>query len=94
MNEMPENTPQTNASQTSENQTTASQTSANTEFDINTILIRELGINSAKVEMIFRMQVELLALLQDKNAEEILGEKNERVKELALEFYIANSRKM
>ncbi len=75
-------------------QTNPSQTTANSEFDINTILIRELGINSAKVEMIFRMQVELLALLQDKNMEEVLGEKNERIKELALEFYIANSRKM
>ncbi len=70
------------------------ETSAKSEFDINTILIREMGINSAKVEMIFRMQVEILALLQDKNTEEVLGEKNERVKELALEFYIANSRKM
>ncbi|RYE17454.1 MAG: hypothetical protein EOP42_32280 [Sphingobacteriaceae bacterium] len=79
MNEMPENTHQTDAS---------------TEFDINTVLIKEMGINSAKVEMIFRMQVEILALLQDKNTEEVLGEKNQRVKELALEFYIANSRKM
>ena len=79
-----ENTPETNAS----------QTSASSEFDVNTILIKELGINSAKVEMIFRMQVEILALLQDKNTEEVLGEKNQRVKELALEFYIANSRKM
>ncbi|MVN22095.1 hypothetical protein [Mucilaginibacter arboris] len=69
-------------------------TSAASEFDINTILIKELGINSAKVEMIFRMQVEILALLQDKTTEEILGEKNERIKELALEFYIANSKKM
>ncbi len=74
-----------------ENKTT---TSAASEFDINTILIKELGINSAKVEMIFQMQVELLALLQDKSTEEIFGEKNERVKQLALEFYIANSKKM
>ncbi len=69
-------------------------TSAASEFDINTILIKELGINSAKVEMIFQMQVEILALLQDKTTEEIFGEKNERVKQLALEFYIANSKKM
>lgn len=90
MNEFPaENTPQNNT-----NQTNASQTNADNEFDINTVLIKELGINSAKVEMIFRMQVEILALLQDKNTEEVLGEKNQRVKELALEFYIANSRKM
>lgn len=90
MNEFPaENTPQNNT-----NETNASQTNANNEFDINTVLIKELGINSAKVEMIFRMQVEILALLQDKNTEEVLGEKNQRVKELALEFYIANSRKM
>lgn len=73
---------------TGENQT---NTSAASEFDINTILIKELGINSAKVEMIFQMQVEILALLQDKTKEEVSGEKNERVKELALEFYIANS---
>jgi hypothetical protein len=73
---------------TGENQT---NTSAASEFDINTILIKELGINSAKVEMIFQMQVEILALLQDKTTEEVFGEKNERVKELALEFYIANS---
>ena len=64
------------------------------EFDINTVLIKELGINSAKMEMIFQMQVEILALLQNKTKEEIFGEKNERVKELALEFYIANSKKM
>ncbi len=76
---------------TGENQT---NTSAASEFDINTILIKELGINSAKVEMIFQMQVEILALLQDKTKEEVFGEKNERVKELALEFYIANSKKM
>lgn len=68
--------------------------SAASEFDINTILIKELGINSAKVEMIFEMQVEILALLQQKTTDEIFGEKNERVKELALEFYIANSKKM
>ncbi len=73
---------------TGENQT---NTSAASEFDINTILIKELGINSAKVEMIFQMQVEILAMLQDKTTEEVFGEKNERVKELALEFYIANS---
>jgi len=73
---------------TGENQT---NTSAASEFDINTILIKELGINSAKVEMIFQMQVEILAMLQDKTKEEVFGEKNERVKELALEFYIANS---
>ncbi|WP_299285736.1 hypothetical protein [uncultured Mucilaginibacter sp.] len=66
-------------------------TSAASEFDINTILIKELGINSAKVEMIFQMQVEILALLQQKSTDEIFGEKNERVKQLALEFYIANS---
>ena len=71
-----------------------SATSAANEFDINTILIKELGINSAKVEMIFQMQVEILALLQHKTKDEIFGEKNERVKELALEFYIANSKKM
>ncbi len=76
---------------TGENQT---NTSAASEFDINTILIKELGINSAKVEMIFQMQVEILAMLQDKTTEEVFGEKNERVKELALEFYIANSKKM
>ena len=69
-------------------------TSAANEFDINTILIKELGINSAKVEIIFQMQVEILALLQDKTTEEIFGEKNERIKQLALEFYIANSKKM
>ncbi len=73
---------------TGENQT---NTSAASEFDINTILIKELGINSAKVEMIFQMQVEILAMLQDKTTEEVFGEKNECVKELALEFYIANS---
>ncbi|RYE33174.1 MAG: hypothetical protein EOP42_08570 [Sphingobacteriaceae bacterium] len=84
-----ENTPQNTA-----NQIDNTQTNANSEFDINTVLIKELGINSAKVEMIFRMQVEILALLQDQNIEEVLGEKNQRVKELALEFYIANSRKM
>ncbi len=83
-----------NTHPTNSNSTSASQTSASTEFDINTTMIREMGINSAKVEMIFRMQVEILALLQDKNTEEVLGEKNQRVKELALEFYIANSRKM
>jgi len=65
--------------------------SAANEFDINTILIKELGINSAKVEMIYQMQVEILALLQQKSTDEIFGEKNERVKQLALEFYIANS---
>jgi hypothetical protein len=69
-------------------------TSAASEFNIDTILIKEMGINSAKVEMIFQMQVEILALLQDKTKEEVFGEKNERVKELALEFYIANSKKM
>lgn len=69
-------------------------TSAANEFDINTILIKELGINSAKVELIFQMQVEILALLQDKTTEEIFAEKNERIKELTLEFYIANSKKM
>ncbi len=69
-------------------------TSAASEFNIDTILIKEMGINSAKVEMIFQMQVEILALLQDKTKEEIFGEKNERVKQLALEFYIANSKKM
>ena len=68
-----------------------SATSAASEFDINTILIKELGINSAKVEMIYQMQVEILALLQQKSTDEIFGEKNERVKQLALEFYIANS---
>lgn len=76
------------------NETTAANTtdtSAASEFDINTILIKELGINSAKVEMIFQMQVEILALLQQKSTDEIFGEKNERVKQLALEFYIANS---
>ena len=77
-----------------ENKSAENSTQAANEFDINTILIRELGINSAKVEMIFQMQVEILATLQDKSKEEVFGEKNERVKELALEFYIANSKKM
>lgn len=65
--------------------------SAASEFNIDTILIKELGINSAKVEMIYQMQIEILALLQQKSTDEIFGEKNERVKQLALEFYIANS---
>lgn len=69
----------------------APSTTAASEFNIDTILIKELGINSAKVEMIYQMQVEILALLQQKSTDEIFGEKNERVKQLALEFYIANS---
>ena len=68
-------------------------TSAASEFDINTILVKELAINSAKVEIIFQMQVEILALLQDKSKDELFGIKNERVKELTLEFYIENSKK-
>jgi hypothetical protein len=68
-------------------------TSAESEFDINTIIVKELAINSAKVDMIFQMQVEILALLQDKSKDELFGIKNERVKELTLEFYIENSKK-
>jgi hypothetical protein len=64
---------------------------AATEFNLSPIVIKELALNNAKMEVIFQLQVEILAHLKNQDKTEIFGQVNEKIKELTLEWYVQNS---
>jgi hypothetical protein len=61
------------------------------EFNITPIAIKELALNSAKMDVILQLQVEILAHLKGEDKTEVFARVNENVKELTLEWYIQNS---
>jgi hypothetical protein len=70
-----------------ENQNTA----AAEEFNINPVVIKEMALNSAKMDVILQLQVEILAHLKGEDKSETFARVNENIKELTLEWYIQNS---
>ena len=66
-------------------------TTAAEEFNINPVLIKELALNSAKMDVILQLQVEILAHLKGEDKTETFARVNENIKELTLEWYIQNS---
>jgi len=63
------------------------------EFNIMPIAIKELALNSAKMDVIIQLQVEILGILQARDHTEIFAGVNEHIKELTLEWYVQNSLK-
>jgi len=61
------------------------------EFNITPIAIKELALNSAKMDVILQLQVEILGILQARDKTEIFAGVNEKIKELTLEWYVQNS---
>lgn len=61
------------------------------EFNISPIVIKELALNSAKMDVILQLQVEILAQLKGEDKTEVFARVNENIKELTLEWYIQNS---
>lgn len=61
------------------------------EFNITPIVIKELALNSAKMDVMLQIQVEILSLLQARDKTEVFAGINEKVKELTLEWYVQNS---
>jgi hypothetical protein len=61
------------------------------EFNITPIVIKELAQNSAKMDVILQLQVEILANLKSEDKTEVFARVNENIKELTLEWYIQNS---
>lgn len=61
------------------------------EFNINPIVIKELALNSAKMDVILQLQVEILSHLRGEDKTEAFARVNENIKELTLEWYIQNS---
>lgn len=61
------------------------------EFNISPIVIKELALNSAKMDVILQLQAEILARLRGEDKTEIFARINETVKELTLEWYVQNS---
>lgn len=68
-------------------------TDAAEEFNITPIAIKELALNSAKMDVIIQLQVEILGILQARDQSEIFAGVNESIKELTLEWYVQNSLK-
>jgi len=66
-------------------------TDAAEEFNITPIAIKELALNSAKMDVILQLQVEILSILQARDQSEIFAGVNESIKELTLEWYVQNS---
>jgi hypothetical protein len=66
-------------------------TAAAEEFNITPIAVKELALNSAKMDVILQQQVEILALLKNEDKTELFARVNQNVKELTLEWYIQNS---
>ncbi|WP_448701607.1 hypothetical protein ACFGVR_05280 [Mucilaginibacter sp. AW1-3] len=66
-------------------------TPAADEFNITPIVIKELALNSAKMDVILQLQVEILGILQARDRSEIFAGVNESIKELTLEWYVQNS---
>lgn len=61
------------------------------EFNITPIAIKELALNSAKMDVILQLQVEILAHLKNEDKTDVFARVNENIKELTLEWYIQNS---
>lgn len=61
------------------------------EFNITPVAVKEMALNSAKMDVILQLQVEILALLKNEDKTEVFARVNENVKELTLEWYIQNS---
>lgn len=61
------------------------------EFNITQIAIKELALNSAKMDVILQLQVEIPAHLKNEDKTETFARVNENVKELTLEWYVQNS---
>lgn len=61
------------------------------EFNLNPIAIKEFALNSAKMDVILQLQVEILAQLKNEDKTEIFARVNENIKELTLEWYVQNS---
>jgi len=68
-------------------------TDAAEEFNITPIAIKELALNSAKMDVMLQLQVEILGVLQARDQSEIFAGVNESIKELTLEWYVQNSLK-
>ena len=66
-------------------------TNAAEEFNITPIAIKELALNSAKMDVILQLLVEILGVLQARDHTEIFAGVNEKIKELTLEWYVQNS---
>ena len=66
-------------------------TQAADEFNITPIVVKELALTSAKMDVILQLQVEILAQLQGRDKTEVFAGVNEQVKELTLEWYVQNS---
>lgn len=66
-------------------------TDAAEEFNITPIVIKELALNSAKMDVILQLQVEILGALQARDKTDIFAGVNEKIKELTLEWYVQNS---
>ncbi|OCX50249.1 hypothetical protein BEL04_23350 [Mucilaginibacter sp. PPCGB 2223] len=63
------------------------------EFNIDAITIKQLALNSAKLDVILQLQVEILGILQARDQAEIFAGVNQSIKELTLEWYVQNSLK-
>ena len=61
------------------------------EFNISPIIIKALALQSAKLDVMLQLQVEILAQLKNEDKTEVFARVNENVKELTLEWYIQNS---
>jgi len=61
------------------------------EFNITPVAIKELALNSAKMDVILQLQVEILAHLKNEDKTETFARVNENIKELTLEWYVQNS---
>jgi hypothetical protein len=61
------------------------------EFNITPIAIKELALNSAKMDVILQLQVEILAHLRAEDKTDVFARVNENIKELTLEWYVRNS---
>ncbi len=64
---------------------------AGEEFNINPIIIKEFAQNSAKMDVILQLQVEILAQLKGEDKTDVFARVNENVKELTLQWYVVNS---
>jgi hypothetical protein len=61
------------------------------EFNITPIAVKEFALNSAKMDVILQLQVEILAHLRNGDKTEVFARVNQNIKELTLEWYIQNS---
>jgi hypothetical protein len=61
------------------------------EFNITPIAVKEFALNSAKMDAILQLQVEILAHIKGEDKTEMFARVNQNIKELTLEWYIQNS---